>query len=119
MKKLKFEDMQHEVTGNGIESVSDLFSGLQFTPNDELCVGLMHTGRKALTSHFAIFNPEFSLDKFLQFDIRELTKNPSLHLPLKGENKLADIVDILESSFSDEHELLTAILKTKSELIHV
>ncbi|MCS6261675.1 hypothetical protein G3479_20965 [Shewanella baltica] len=126
MKKLKFEDMQHEATGNGIESVSDLFGGLLFTPSDEnnglcngLCVGLMHTGRKPLTFHFAIFKPDFSLNKFIQFDIRELTKNVSLHLPLKGKDKLAYIIDMLDSSFSSEHELLSAIISRESESIHV
>lgn len=119
MKNLKFEDMQHEVIGNGIESVSDLFGGLQFTSNDELCVGLMHTGKKSLSFHFALFKPDFSQDKFIQFDIRELTKSSSLRLPLKGEEKLADIVDMLESYFSSEHELLSAILNTKSEPIRV
>lgn len=42
-----------------------------------------------------------------------------MHLPLKGEEKLADIVDMLESYFSSEHELLSAILNIKSEPIRV
>jgi len=115
MNQLKFEDMRHEVTENGIESISEVFGGLQFTPIDELCVGLMHTGTKPLTFHFAIFKPDFSLSRFLQFDVRELTQTPSISLSLKGEEKLADIVDLLENSFSSEHELLAAIIETKSK----
>lgn len=114
MQELKFENMQHESIGNGIKSVSDMFCGLQFTPDDELCVGLMHTGLKPLTYHFAIFKPDFSKEKFFQFDVRELTNNSTISLSLKGEDKLADIVDILENNFSTEHDLLTAILDSKS-----
>lgn len=33
-----------------------------------------------------------------------------MHLPLKGEEKLADIVDMLESYFSSEHEVVWLVI---------
>lgn len=126
MSALRFEGMKHDTTGNGIASVSDVYGGLQFTPNDELCVGLMHTGTKPLEFYFAIFKPDYSTEKFIQFDIRELASKTDLtkpvgtfDIPLKAYDKLAFIVDTLENSFKSEHELLAAIVETKSEAIQL
>ncbi|MDA0146299.1 hypothetical protein OCT63_18920 [Vibrio sp. RW] len=58
MNKITFSELPHEQTGQGIASITEFFSNLQFSTND-LHVGLMHTGYKPLMNHFAVFSPAF------------------------------------------------------------
>jgi hypothetical protein len=110
---MNFEGLQLEETGQGVASITDCYTDLQFSKDCLLHVGLMHTGVKPLMHHFAIFKPVYSTTKYLAFDVRQLFSLESSEIPLKGLERLAFITELLEERFSSDEELFLAIATSK------
>ncbi|HCG6305596.1 TPA: hypothetical protein ACY4QF_004310 [Vibrio parahaemolyticus] len=118
------KNLPYTAIGNGTEIAGD-YAELDLKGDWYLCLGLVvntTVRRKALRYHYAIFSPHFGDMKYLGFDIRELFGVEDFgisELPLKGEDRLIRVAEMIEDKFKSDKELVSEILATKSKPIQI
>lgn len=118
---MNYESLPLSTIGQGTE-LSDDYLELGGSEAPLLCVCLVMATlprRKVLTFHFALFCTEFADMKYLGFDVRELLPNIEHNPPIKGEDKLNWIANLLADNFNSTKDIINAVVVTRTEPINV
>ncbi len=124
VQEIDVKNLPYTTIGKGTEIVGD-YAELELKGDWYLCLGLVVNTtikRKALRYHYAIFGPHFGDMKYLGFDIRELFGVEDFEiseLPLKGEDRLIRVAEMIEDKFKSDKELVSKIIVTKSKHIQI
>lgn len=124
VQEIDVENLPYTTIGNGTE-IGDDYAELGLKGNWYLCLGLVvntTVKRKVLRYHYAIFSSHFGDMKYLGFDIRELFGVEDFginELPLKGEDRLIRVAEMIQDKFKSDKELVSEILVTKSKHIQI
>jgi len=124
VQEIDVENLPYTTIGNGTEIGGD-YAELCLKGNWYLCLGLVvntTVKRKVLRYHYAIFSPHFGDMKYLGFDIRELFGVEDFgicELPLKGEDRLICVAEMIQDKFKSDKELVSEILVTKPKHIQI